>query len=42
VALNRGVPLSPFPTMALFSPHTEADVDRHTQVLRDAVTALLS
>jgi glutamate-1-semialdehyde 2,1-aminomutase len=41
-ALNRGVLLTPFHNMALFSPHhTEADVDRHTAVFRDAVTALL-
>ena len=32
-ALNRGVLLTPFHNMALFSPaHTEADVDRHTEV----------
>jgi glutamate-1-semialdehyde 2,1-aminomutase len=40
--LNRGVLLTPFHNMALFSPHhTEADVDRHTAVFREAVTALL-
>ena len=40
--LNRGVLLTPFHNMALFSPsHTEADVDRHTDVFGDAVTALL-
>ncbi len=41
-ALNRGVLLTPFHNMALFSPHhTEADVDRHTEVFDEAVTALL-
>lgn len=40
--LNRGVLLTPFHNMALFSPHhTEADVDRHTEVFGEAVTALL-
>ena len=39
--LNRGVLLTPFHNMALFSPqHTEADVDRHTQVFTAALTAL--
>ncbi len=42
-ALNRGILLTPFHNMALFSPrHTEADVDRHTEVFADAVEALLS
>ena len=41
--LNRSVLLTPFHNMALFSPHhTEADVDRHTEVFGDAVAALLS
>ena len=41
-ALNRGVLLTPFHNMALLSPHhTEADVDRHTEVFADAVAALL-
>lgn len=41
--LNRGVLLTPFHNMALFSPHhTEADVDRHTEVFADAVAALLA
>jgi glutamate-1-semialdehyde 2,1-aminomutase len=41
-SLNRGVLLTPFHNMALFSPfHTEADVDRHTEVFADAVTALV-
>ena len=40
--LNRGVLLTPFHNMALFSPHhSEADVDRHTQVFGEAVTALV-
>ncbi len=42
-ALNRGVLLTPFHNMALFSPHhTEADVDRHTEVFGEAVAALTS
>lgn len=42
-ALNRGVLLTPFHNMALFSPHhTEADVDRHTEVFAGAVEALLT
>ena len=41
-ALNRGILLTPFHNMALFSPHhTAADVDRHTDVFRGAVHALL-
>ncbi len=41
-ALNRGVLLTPFHNMALFCPHhTEADVDRHTEVFGAAVRALL-
>ena len=40
-ALNRGILLTPFHNMALFSPHhTEADVDRHTAVFDQALTAL--
>jgi glutamate-1-semialdehyde 2,1-aminomutase len=40
--LNRGVLLTPFHNMALFSPHhSTADVDRHTEVFADAVAALL-
>ena len=40
-ALNRGVLLTPFHNMALFSPaHAEADVDRHTEVFAEAVGAL--
>jgi glutamate-1-semialdehyde 2,1-aminomutase len=41
-ALNRGVLLTPFHNMALFSPqHTEEDVDRHTEVFAAAVDALV-
>jgi glutamate-1-semialdehyde 2,1-aminomutase len=41
-ALNRGVLLTPFHNMALFSPaHSAADVDRHTEVFGAAVEALL-
>jgi glutamate-1-semialdehyde aminotransferase len=39
-ALNRGVLLTPFHNMALMSPATtEADVDLHTEVFREAVAA---
>jgi glutamate-1-semialdehyde 2,1-aminomutase len=42
-SLNRGVLLTPFHNMALFSPHhTSADVDRHTEVFGEAVEALVS
>ncbi len=42
-SLNRGVLLAPFHNMALFSPHhTEADVDHHTAVFAEAVSALLA
>ena len=41
-ALNRGVLLTPFHNMALMSPDTRAeDVDRHTEVFREAVRELL-
>ena len=41
-ALNRGVLLTPFHNMALFSPaHSQADVDRHTEVFGEAVAALV-
>ena len=41
-SLNRGILLTPFHNMALFSPHhTEADVDRHTEVFGEAVDALV-
>ena len=40
-ALNRGVLLTPFHNMALFSPHhSEADVDRHTEVFAAAADEL--
>ena len=40
-ALNRGILLTPFHNMALMSPATtEADVDRHTAVFREAVFEL--
>ncbi len=40
-ALNRGILLTPFHNMALMSPATtEADVDLHTDVFREAVTEL--
>jgi len=40
--LNRGILLTPFHNMALMSPATiEADVDRHTDVLREAVAELV-
>jgi glutamate-1-semialdehyde 2,1-aminomutase len=40
-ALNRGILLTPFHNMALMcSKTTEADVDYHTQVFREAVLAL--
>ena len=40
-ALNRGVLLTPFHNMALMSPATTAeDVDRHTQVFREALVEL--
>jgi glutamate-1-semialdehyde 2,1-aminomutase len=40
--LNRGILLTPFHNMALMSPATtDSDVDRHTQVFREALDALL-
>jgi glutamate-1-semialdehyde aminotransferase len=40
-ALNRGILMTPFHNMALMSPaHTEADVARHTEHFREAVSAL--
>ena len=40
-ALNRGILLTPFHNMALFSPfHTMADVDLHTSVFAAAVDSL--
>ena len=41
-ALNRGILLTPFHNMVLLSAdHTEADVDRHTAVLRECAEALV-
>lgn len=41
-ALNRGILLTPFHNMALFSPHhSQADVDLHTRVFAEAVRVLL-
>jgi glutamate-1-semialdehyde 2,1-aminomutase len=41
--LNRGILLTPFHNMALMSPATtEADVDLHTEVFREAVLELAS
>ena len=41
-AINRGVLLTPFHNMALFSPHhAAADVERHTEVFTAAVSALV-
>lgn len=41
-AMNRGILLTPFHNMALMSPQTEAqDVDRHTEVFREAVKELV-
>ncbi|HEU4910918.1 MAG TPA: aspartate aminotransferase family protein, partial [Actinomycetes bacterium] len=40
-ALNRGILMTPFHNMALMSPATtEADVDRHTEVFREALDTL--
>jgi len=40
-ALNRGILMTPFHNMALFSPsHTQQQVDRHTEVFAEAVAAL--
>jgi glutamate-1-semialdehyde 2,1-aminomutase len=42
-SLNRGILMTPFHNMALISPATtQADVDYHTKVFRDAVTSLLA
>ncbi len=41
-ALNRGILMTPFHNMALVSPETtEADIDRHTEVFRESVAALV-
>ena len=40
-AMNRGILLTPFHNMALMSPQTEPeDIDRHTQVFREALKEL--
>jgi glutamate-1-semialdehyde aminotransferase len=42
-AMNRGVLMTPFHNMALMSPvTTAADVDRHTEVFREALAALFA
>jgi glutamate-1-semialdehyde 2,1-aminomutase len=42
-AINRGVLLTPFHNMALFSPfHVQADVDRHSEQFDTALDALTS
>jgi glutamate-1-semialdehyde 2,1-aminomutase len=42
-ALNRGILMTPFHNMALISPDvTEAEVDYHTHIFRQAVISLLS
>lgn len=42
-ALNRGILMTPFHNMALISPETtQADVDYHTKVFREAVQSLVS
>ena len=41
-SLNRGILLTPFHNMALFSPmHTAADADAHTAVFAQALSALM-
>jgi glutamate-1-semialdehyde 2,1-aminomutase len=41
-ALNRGILLTPFHSMALIAPATtEADIDLHTRVFRESVEALV-
>lgn len=40
-AINRGILLTPFHNMALFSPHhTVSDVERHDRVFAEAIAAL--
>jgi glutamate-1-semialdehyde 2,1-aminomutase len=42
-ALNRGILLTPFHNMALVSPyHATGDVDRHTEVFRETVEAVVA
>ena len=41
-ALNRGILMTPFHNMALICPATtEADIDRHTEVFNDFITAIV-
>jgi len=41
-ALNRGILMTPFHNMALISPATtDGDIDRHTEVFRQSVAALI-
>ncbi len=41
-ALNRGILLTPFHNMALIAPEvTAADIDRHTEVFRESVQAIV-
>jgi glutamate-1-semialdehyde 2,1-aminomutase len=41
-ALNRGILMTPFHSMALISPDaTQVDVEYHTKVFREAVESLL-
>jgi len=41
-ALNRGILMTPFHNMALIAPSAcEQDIDRHTEVFRESVRALL-
>lgn len=41
-AVNEGVLMTPFHNMALISPsHTQADVDRHTEVFAAAVAGII-
>jgi hypothetical protein len=41
-ALNRGILLTPFHNMALFTDAAgAADVDRHTAVFRESIEALI-
>jgi glutamate-1-semialdehyde 2,1-aminomutase len=42
-ALNRGVMVFPFHNRCLVSPaHTDADVDRHSEIFAAAIDALLT
>jgi glutamate-1-semialdehyde 2,1-aminomutase len=41
-ALNRGILMTPFHNMALLAPQvTQADIDRHTEVFRESVKAIV-